>query len=89
MNHCLGRWLLDGAADSHEAQLLEHRSGPVVIDVCVDQILTGHGVWQPYQDAQAELDRRYDAIGALRPQPRRVRHPARRAIPRAGTDRRR
>lgn len=44
--------------------LLEHRTDPVVVDLYVDEILDDLGVWKTYDDAQLELQRRYEMVPA-------------------------
>jgi hypothetical protein len=57
------RQMLHSTVGYDEAYLLEHRSEPVVVRVHVDDILTDLGFWDLYEDAHAELERRYDAVG--------------------------
>lgn len=57
------RTLLTSTVGHDEEHLLEHRTEPVVVEVFVDQLMVDLGVWKAYDDAQAELVRRYDAIG--------------------------
>jgi hypothetical protein len=57
------RDMLHSTVGYDEIYLLEHRTEPVVVRVHVDDILTDLGFWQSYDEAYAELDRRYQAIG--------------------------
>jgi hypothetical protein len=57
------RDMLHSTVGHDEAYLLEHRTEPVVVRVHVDDILNELGVWQLYDEAHAELDRRYEAVG--------------------------
>jgi hypothetical protein len=60
-----GSWEADGVRDlltstvgHDEGYLFQHRTEPVVVQVYVDELID----FQPYEDAQAELDRRADAV---------------------------
>ncbi len=76
------RHLLTATVGHDEAHLMEHRTKPVVIDAYVDELLVDLGAWKAYDDAQAELIRRYDGLGIPpSPAPRR---PRRRGRPGAG-----
>lgn len=57
------RTLLTGTVGDDEQYLLEHRTEPVEITLYVEEIMMDLGVWRSYDDAQAELVRRYEAIG--------------------------
>ncbi len=57
------RNLLTSTVGHDEQQLLEHRTEPVVVEAFVGELMVDLGVWKAYDDAQAELVRRYDAIG--------------------------
>ncbi len=59
----LVRNLLTSTVGCDEQYLLEHRTEPVVVTLLVDEILFDQGVWQSYEDARYELERRYAAIG--------------------------
>lgn len=54
--------LLIGTVGEDEAYLMEHRTEPVTVTVNVDDILADAGYWELYDDADAELFRREDAI---------------------------
>jgi hypothetical protein len=57
------RNLLASTVGHDEQYLLEHRTEPVVVSLFVDEIMCDQGVWQSYEDARRELERRYAAIG--------------------------
>lgn len=57
------RNLLASTVGHDEEYLLEYRTEPLVVKLCVDQILCDLGAWKAYDDAQQELYRRYVAIG--------------------------
>lgn len=57
------RSLLTSTVGHDEAQLLEHRTEPVAVDLYIDEIMGDLGVWAAYDEAHRELVRRYDVIG--------------------------
>ena len=57
------RGMLVSTVGEDPAQLLQHRTEPLTVVVDVDEIMTDLGVWELYDQAQGELDRRYAAIG--------------------------
>jgi hypothetical protein len=57
------RSLLAATVGPDEQYLLEHRTEPLVIELNIDELLVDLGAWNPYDDANRELARRYDAIG--------------------------
>lgn len=57
------RNLLTSTVGHDEEYLLEHRTEPVVVELFVDELLFHFEVWQQYDIAQDELQRRYQAIG--------------------------
>lgn len=57
------RNLLTSTVGHDEAQLLEHRTEPVVVDLHIDEIMVDLGAWVAYDEANQELARRYEAIG--------------------------
>lgn len=46
-----------------DGELLRHRTEPLVVTVHVDEVLSALGTWAAYDQAEKELDGRYDAIG--------------------------
>lgn len=60
------RQLLVATVGEDERYLSEHRTEPLTITVAVDNLLTDLGYWQLYEQAEAELQRREDAIGVPR-----------------------
>ena len=61
------RNLLHSTVGYEEEVLLEHRTEPLVVPLYVDLILADLGVWKVYEDAYAELNRRYHGIGPTPP----------------------
>jgi hypothetical protein len=59
----LVRDMLTATVGHDEAFLLQHRTVPLVVRVNVDDILNDLGIWQLYDEAREELERRYQAIG--------------------------
>jgi len=57
------RNLLTSTVGHDGAQLLEHRTEPVVVDLYIDDIMADLRVWAAYDEANQQLIRRYDAIG--------------------------
>jgi hypothetical protein len=57
------RQMLHSMVGYDEDYLLEHRTEPLTITVAVDNLLNDLGVWQLYDEAESELQRREEAIG--------------------------
>ena len=56
------RNLLTATVGYDEQLLIEHRAEPVVVNIIVDDIMLNLEVWQAYDEASAELQRRYDDL---------------------------
>lgn len=62
------RQLLYSTVGADEAHLWTHRTDPLDITLYVDELLTERSdAWREYDDAQQELDRRYEAAKAAEP----------------------
>lgn len=57
------RRLLTSTVGHDEQQLMAHRTEPVIVDLYVEEILVDAGVWTAYDQAQQEINRRYEQAG--------------------------